>query len=210
MTTPIYHFTHAKNLPTILRAGRLYCKSQISDSDQVVNVSHQSVQEKRRNKRVRCHPGGILHDYVPFYFAPRSPMMYVISRGGVEGYDTNTIPLIYLVSSVERIQEMNLQFAFSDGHPVVALSRFYNDIEDLNRVDWPVMRARLWKETEEDPDKSRRRQAEFLIHGTFPWDAIEFLAVKNPEMKRRLEQYLVEQWPDRVKSVKVEPDWYFP
>lgn len=209
--TPIYHFTHAKNLSTILGEECLHCKAQLPAGDQLVNVAHQSVQEKRRDKRVDCEPGGILHDYVPFYFAPRSPMMYAISKGGVEGYDSNTTPLIYLVSSVQRVEEAGCAFVFSDGHPIVALSRFYNDVSDLNKVDWTVMRARMWKETDEDPDpdKSRRRQAEFLVHGTFPWEAVEYVVVKNSEVKRRLDGHLAEQWPDSVKPVKVEPHWYF-
>ncbi len=97
-------------------------------------------------------------------------MLYVISRGGVEGYNSNTTPLIYLVSSVQRVQKLGLNFAFSDGHPIMVLSRFYNDVAALDKVDWRVMEARMWKETEEDPDtdKSRRRQAAFLVHGAFP------------------------------------------
>lgn len=209
MPTPIYHFTHAKNLPEILRAGCLHCKARLPTGSQLVNVSHQSVQEKRRNKQVKCAPGGILHDYVPFYFAPRSPMMYVISRGGVEGRSSDTTPLIYLVSSVRRVHETGLRFVFSDGHPVVAVSRFYNDAADLNRVDWKVMRMRRWNDTQDDPDKSRRRQAEFLVYGTFPWDAVEYLAVRNANVKRRLEKYLSEKWPDRVRPVKVASGWYF-
>ncbi len=209
--TPIYHFTHAKNLSSILSTGYIYCKSQLPDSDQLVNVSHQNIQEKRRNKQIGCHPGGILHDYVPFYFATRSPMMYVISRDGVEGYDSNTKPLIYLVSSIERVRELGLSFAFSDGHPIMALSRFYGDVARLNKVDWEVMEARMWRETEEDPDpdKSRRRQAEFLVHRKFPWDAVEYLAVKNRDVKDRLDRHLSEDWPEKVKPVKVEPGWYF-
>lgn len=136
MPTPIYHFTHAKNLDEILNAGQLHCKAKLPTGIQLVNVSHQNLQEKRRNKPVGCYPGGILHDYVPFYFAPRSPMMYVISKGGVAGYNSNTTPLIYLVSSVERVQEARLDFAFTDGHPIMALSRFYNDPVDLSKVDW--------------------------------------------------------------------------
>jgi len=167
---PIYHFTHAQNLSEILSAGCLHCKARLPTGSQLVNVSHDSLQERRRNKHVKCDPGGILHDYVPFYFAPRSPMLYVISRGGVEGYNSNTTPLIYLVSSVQRVQKLGLNFAFSDGHPIMVLSRFYNDVAALDKVDWRVMEARMWKETEEDPDtdKSRRRQAAFLVHGAFP------------------------------------------
>lgn len=129
--TPIYHFTHAKNLPTILDSGQLNCKVRLPDSGQLVSVSPDSVQEKKRNERVDCDPGGILHEYVPFYFAPRSPKIYVIPKGGVEGYDSNTTPLIYLVSSVERVRETGPRFAFSEGHPVVVLSSFYNDTADL-------------------------------------------------------------------------------
>lgn len=209
MSTPIYHFTHAKNLQEILREGRLRCKAQLPTGGDLMNVSHESVQEKRRNKQVGCEPGGILHDYVPFYFATRSPMMYVISRGGVEGYDSKTTPLIYLVSSVERVREMALKFVFSDGHPIVKLSRFYNDAADLDKVDWEVMKARYWNDTEEYPDRERRRQAEFLALDAFPWDAVEFLAVKNANVKRRLDAYLATDWPDLVRPVRVAPSWYF-
>lgn len=207
--TPIYHFTHAKNLRGILEVERLHCKARLPSGSQVVDTSHHSVQEKRRAKQVRCEPGGILHDYVPFYFAPRSPMMFVISKGGVEERSSDTKSLIYLVSSVQRVQEMGLKFAFSDGHPTKAFTRFYNDVAYMDRVDWKVMKMRRWNDTDEDPDRSRRRQAEFLVHETFPWEAVEFLAVKNAEMKRRLDAFLSENWSDRVKYVEVHADWYF-
>jgi hypothetical protein len=136
----------------------------------------------------------------------------VISKGGVEGYSSDTKPLIYLVSSVERVQELGLKFAFSSGHPIMLLTQFYNNVADLDKVDWEAMRSRMWKETEEDSDtdKSRRRQAEFLVHREFPWDAVEFLAVKNQNVKNRLDRHLTEKWPGRVRPVRVEPGWYFP
>jgi hypothetical protein len=71
------------------------------------------------------------------------------------------------------------------------------------------MEARYWSDTREDPDKSRRRQAEFLVYDAFPWEAVEFLAVKNAEIKRRLDKFLAEEWPNRVKLVRVAPGWYF-
>lgn len=208
--TPIYHFTHANNLPGIFDAGYLYCKNRLPSGAQVVDVSLQNVQERRRDRRVDCGPGGILHDYVPFLFAPRSPMMFLISKGGVEGRSKDTTSLIYMVSSVERVREAGLVYVFTDGHPIVKLSRFYGDPADLNKVDWQVMRSRMWNDTEAQPDRERRRQAEFLVHKAFPWEAVELLAVKNSGMKRRLERYLSEKWPGRVKPVRVEPRWYFP
>ncbi len=38
------------------------------------------VVSRRRRLPVPCHPGTWVGDYVPFYFCPRSVMLYVISR----------------------------------------------------------------------------------------------------------------------------------
>lgn len=102
-----------------------------------------------------------------------------------------------------------MQLVFSDGHATKFPSKFYEDFIDLNQIDWEVIGMRYWANTEEDPDRTRRRQAEFLVHKSFPWDIVESLAVKTPDMKRRLEKYLIEEWPDLVKPVRLERDWYF-
>ncbi|CAN5839911.1 hypothetical protein BH23ACT11_BH23ACT11_13150 [soil metagenome] len=123
--------------------------------------------------------------------------------------NSDTERLVYLVSSLDRVQEAGLSFVFSDGHATKAFTRIYNDPASLDKVDWSLMQEQYWSDTGEDPDRSRRRQAEFLIHGSFPWDAMEYLAVKTPGMKRRLDAYLTEQWPHRIRPVKVRSSWYF-
>ena len=47
------------------------------------NIAYESIQDRRSIKSVPCGVGGSLHDYVPFYFAPRSPMLYTIHRGNL-------------------------------------------------------------------------------------------------------------------------------
>ena len=42
-------------------------------------------------------PGGAVSDYVLFYFAPRSPMMYAIHRGNVPTYGELGTGIDYLV-----------------------------------------------------------------------------------------------------------------
>jgi hypothetical protein len=110
---------------------------------------------------------------------------------------------------VQRVQDERLSFAFSDGHPIVALSSFYEETADLDKVDWKVMRLKYWQDTDKDSDRERRRQAEFLVHEIFPWEAVEYLAVRTPDMKRRLDKYLSEEWPHRIRPVKVRSSWYF-
>ena len=36
----IYHFTDATNLPDILKAGHVYCKSGLPEGAQITDISH--------------------------------------------------------------------------------------------------------------------------------------------------------------------------
>ena len=206
---PIYHFTDASNLPGILEVGEIYCKSRLPTGLQAVDISHYDIQQRRQTKLVDCGPGGVLHDYVPTYFGTKSPMMFSISRGGVEGCSSDTKRLVYLVSSVQSIQKAGTRFVFSDGQATKAFTKFYEDAANLDKVDWDIMEELYWNDTEEDGDRKRRRQAEFLIYKTFSWQAVEFLAVKNQNLKNRLDKYLSETWPRKIKPVKVRSSWYF-
>jgi len=152
-------------------------------------------------------PGGVIHDYVPFYFAPRSPMLYAISCGGVAGYSDGQKPIVHLVSSAEAVQEAGLPFVFTDGHAIMDLSDFFNDLNELPRVDWTVMRSRYWNDTVQDPDRCRRRQAEFLVHRSLPWDLIEEIGVMSQETKRGVDAILPEA--GHRPRVVVRAGWYY-
>lgn len=206
--TPIYHLTHIANLEGILAAGGLECKAGMANA-QHVDVSHYDLQERRRRRDVTCAPGGNLHDYVPFYFAPRSPMLYALYRGNVAGYEGGQTPLVYLVSSVQRVAERRLPFVFTDGHPIMVFSKFYSEVEALDRIAWDVMSGTYWNDTEEFPNRKQLRQAEFLVHRTFPWEAVEFLAVRSSTAKTQVERVLSTAPQRSTKPVRLVPRWYF-
>ena len=52
-------------------------------------------------------------------------------------------------------------FVFTDGHAIMQLSKFYDDLGYLTEIDWDIMEEKYWRDTIEDPDRKRRRQAEF-------------------------------------------------
>ncbi|MBD3884903.1 DUF4433 domain-containing protein [Phormidium tenue FACHB-886] len=62
---------------------------------------------------------GTLTDYVPFYFAPCSPMLYAIHQGNVPTHSDGQEGVIYLGSTVETVQQANLSFVFTDGHGIM-------------------------------------------------------------------------------------------
>ena len=59
------------------------------------DIAHQNIQTRRSTTEVPVPPCRMLHDYVPCYFAPRSPMLYAIKNGKVEGYPGTQSDIIY-------------------------------------------------------------------------------------------------------------------
>jgi hypothetical protein len=208
MPTFIYHITHIKNLKFILESGGLIANSGLKRQQiNYQDIAHGHIQDRRALTRVPCAARGCLHDYVPFYFAPRSPMLYAIHRGNVEGYADGQNPIIHLVSEAETIAANNLAFAFTDGHAVIAYSEFYDDLQQLDMIDWEIMSADFWGNTQEDGDRKRRRQAEFLVHQFCPWTLIKEIGVINSTLQKQVREILQDfnyQTPIRVYS-----SWYY-
>jgi hypothetical protein len=83
---PLYHITALGNLERIVECGMILCKNELeARALSAISIAHQQIQDRRARWPVPLDPGGVLHDYVPFYFCPRSPMLYAIHSGEVEG-----------------------------------------------------------------------------------------------------------------------------
>ncbi|MFC3980774.1 type II toxin-antitoxin system toxin DNA ADP-ribosyl transferase DarT [Streptosporangium jomthongense] len=205
----IYHFTHVKNLPRILKEGALLSDSLVQAGQKLtVEVGDLHVKKQRRSMKVTLPPGGCPADYVPFYFAPRSPMLYVINKGGVEQYREGQEPLIYLVSSVDRIVSEQLDWVFTDGNCASGITEYFNDLENLKQaVDWPLMGSMIWKNTAEDPDRMRRRMAEFLVHRQVPRNCLLGIATKTKEIEKEVKEI----FQKRNESIYVDTrsNWYY-
>lgn len=204
----LYHFTHVDNLPSIANDG-LCSDSAVEDSDLLeVDVGNQDVKARRRRMEVPVGPGGVVADYVPFYFAPRSPMLFAIHKGGVPTYRGGQEGLVYLVARVGTIVDRELEYVLTDRNAAEALTAFSDRIDDLEEfVDWPLMGERMWHNTQEDPHRRSRRMAEFLVHGCVPWDALVGLAARTEEDSRKAATRLASLAGD--VRIMVRPGWYF-
>lgn len=207
--TAIYHITHARNLAGIAGRGGLCCdRIRIAEGITNVNIAHAGIKQWRMARAVKAGPGGVIADYVPFYFAPRSPMLYSINGGYVAGYTEGQRLVVHLVSSAEAVKAAGLRFAFTDGHAPMAVSRHFDDLAHLDEVDWSVMPLTFWNDTQDDPDRKRRRQAEFLVHGRCPWELIHEVGVMDAKIAEAVEG-LLERMGGHRPSVKVHRDWYY-
>ncbi len=172
-------------------------------------IHNAEIQQKRQIKQIPYRFGGVVHDYVPFYFGYLSPMMLNLKTGRVPGYNEGQEPLIYLVTTCQAVQDSGTGFVFTDGHCLATLTDWFDDLTDLDRVDWNVVYERYWRDNLNDMDRQRRKQAEFLIHRFCAWELIKEIVVVNTAMKAKVEQIMATFPTDQRRVVRIRPDWYY-
>lgn len=172
------------------------------------SIAYEHIKKRRFSKSVTIGAQGVLADYVPFYFCNRSPMLNAISKGGVTGNQNTQLSIIYLVSSVERITSQSSQpWCFTDGHGIDQITQYYSDLKELINVDWEIISAWDYRDTPADNDRQRRKQAEFLVHKSFPIELIEKIGVYGAEQKKSVESILA-KYSCKIPVI-VEKKWYY-
>jgi len=208
--TPILRFIHVDNLHVYLRRGGLHAPSATpADGLQYRTIHSVEVQQKRLGKPVRCGPRGVIHDYVLFYFGRLSPMMLNLKTGRVAGYSEGQEPLIHLVSTCQAVHQSGVRFVFTDGHGLATFTEWFDDLSDLDKVDWDVVDGRYWADTEADMDRQRRKQAEFLVYGFCDWSLIKEIVVIDNGVAAKVEAIQQEFPAEQRRTVAVRRDWYY-
>lgn len=208
--TPILRLIHIRNLHVYLARCGIHAPNQEPEDGLVYQPNHDvEIQQKRGIEAVPCDPGGVVHDYVPFYFGYLSPMMLQLKTNRVSGYTEGQEPLIYLVSTAQVIRDSGTGFVFSDGHGIAAFTEWFNDLADLDKVDWGMVNERYWKEEPRDVDRQRRKQAEFLVSRFCGWELIQKIVVIDPTMQRGVKEILKNYSEDLRRPVQVKSDWYY-
>jgi len=203
LPTPIYHFTHISNLSSLISSGGVICKNGVDSSSIIYrSAAYDSVQGHREIFKVPVAPGGLIHDYVPFYFNSRSPMLFAVHRGNIPGVSMSEV--VFFKTTAQTIEGAGKLFVFTDGHGIMDLTDYYNNLNELSEVPWDVVNAKYWTNF---VDGRRLRQSEFLVHSKLDWELIETIGVYNQTMKDRVEgliQHLVHK-----PSVEIKLSWYF-
>jgi hypothetical protein len=217
--TLIFHITAIPNLTAMASAGELLSKTLVSPLGiQAADIAYQNIQGRRASRPVPIPPNGILHDYVPFYFAPRSPMLMTINSGNVLNSTYRQDDIVHLVSNAQVIAVLGLRFVFTDLHAALDYARFFGALEDLKEIAWDLFYeqpqldgyCQYWTSRHTPAKHAQRReirQAEFLVHQRLPLAAITQIGVRNENMEARVRAALAgTNWrPDIVRH----PGWYY-
>jgi hypothetical protein len=179
----VYHITHVNNLPRIIAAGGLSSdRRRIAQGLACDLVGMSSIKHRRLHQlRVDCRPNTFVGDYVPFYFCPRSIMLFILHRGNHPEvtYRGGQGPIVHLradLAAVVRWADANRRaWAFTNGNAGAYVTTFFNDLGRLDEVNWDAVAATDFR----DAVVKEGKQAEFLLQDWFPWELVEFIGVQN-------------------------------
>jgi len=148
----LYHMTHKKNLPYILKHG-LLCHEDAHDSGyNKKNIANSDV-IARRERKIDPIYNQLVINYVPFYFRIKNPMLFV-----KRAIQDDIVILCYDPSLLLKEETI-----FTDGNAASDNTKFFNDISNLNKLNWECLNARYWHDF---PDGKREKMAEVLVGGT--------------------------------------------
>lgn len=171
-----FHFTHIKNLDSVIKNGILCTNTKNAKGIQHENVASESIQARRNEMDVTCGPKGKVHDYVPFYFTSMNPMfLSVINRK-----NQDQPFMIFFCLSIDKIENKNTVFTDASANTIPP-PNFYEKSSDLNCLDWKNIDSRKWSFSDDDRHK---KMAEVLIHTNVDVSDIDAIVVYNDFIKK--------------------------
>ncbi|MFN7849333.1 MAG: DUF4433 domain-containing protein [Burkholderiales bacterium] len=205
----IYHIVHVDRLPSIVATGGLLSDAMVQAQGlggTMIGMNH--IKQRRLTElQLASHPGLFVGACVPFYFCPRSVMLFLIHRRNAElAYQGGQASIIHLQADLGAVvawanaQPARWAFTLSN-----AGSYFFEDRNDLARlgeINWPAVQATDWR-----GGLKEGKQAEFLLEQWFPWHLIERIGVHSATVYGQVVNALPAH--GHRPTVEVLTDWYY-
>jgi hypothetical protein len=207
----IYHITHVDNLAAIVTEAILHSDAAIIvRGGPAVPIGMSAIKRRRVEEiEVSCHPGTKVGDYVPFYFCPRSVMLYLLYQANHQDltYRGGQRPIVHLEADLHEVvdwaQAQDRRWAFSLSNAGSYYVEIFNRLERLDQINWGAIAATDFRSA----DIKEGKQAEFLLHGSFPWELVRRIGVISAEMKARAEASIAEA--THQPPVEILTNWYY-
>lgn len=111
-----------------------------------------SIKERRLSNSLASHRGLQVGECVPFYFCPRSVMLYVIHMANHDelAYRGGQRPIVHLEADFREAiawagrQRPVRRWAFTTSNAGSYYFDDYSDPADLDKVDWTAVHANQW------------------------------------------------------------------
>jgi hypothetical protein len=199
----IYHITDVANLPSILASDGLHSDAVMAKQNPALVIGYDHMKKRRLQElRVDCCRARFVGEFVPFYFCPRSPMLFTINKGNVEGRPPGCQrTIVHLVSTLQVGFATGSDWAVSSGNAGAYHTTFDNQLMAVAMLDWDSINAISWQ------GRQHQKAAEFLLADHFPWSGIQKIGCYNSAVARQVSELLANA--EHKPAVGVQADWYY-
>ena len=205
----IYHIVHVDRLPSIIADGGLLCDAEIARSEALgTTIGMNHLKRKRLTElSLQSYPDLLVGACVPFYFCPRSVMLYVIKKANHPqlSYRGGQGPIIHveadLRSTVAWAEEHDLRWAFTLSNASAYYFEDRSDLEQLDEIDWDAVEAENWQQCRES------KQAEFLVEQRFSWELVSRIGVFTRQVGHQVAAVL--EGSTHRPPVEIRSEWYY-
>jgi hypothetical protein len=136
-------------------------------------------------------------------------MLYILHKGNHPDVDyrEGQQPIVHLRADfhavVEWAEVKRRRWAFSNCNAGATYASFYRDLGELDQLNWHAISANQWNE----PIMMDGKQAEFLVHESFPWRLVERIGVCSDQMAEQVSPAIA--GASHRPAVAVERGWYY-
>lgn len=205
----IYHIVHIDKLQSIINSGGLLSDSEvIAQNLGGTTIGMTRIKQRRLNElRLSTYPDVFVGQCVPFYFCPRSVMLYMIHRGNslditYQGGQDSIIHLeADLARSIDWANRNGKRWVFTSSNAGSRYFEDFNDLVDLHRIDWSVVSSSQWSHAKD------KKQAEFLCEQNFAWELVERIGVNTQGLYHEVQTILASAV--YKPTVAIKNDWYY-
>lgn len=212
MTMPvrpkIYHIAHVDRLSSIIANGCLWSDAEINARNlNGTTIGMSSIKQRRLTLPLNSHKNLHVGDCVPFYFCPRSIMLYLIHQANHPelSYRDGQSPIIHLQADLHSVvnwaNQQRRRWAFTKSNAGSYYFEDYCDLNQLTEIDWDAVNTHQWQNCKEG------KQAEFLLEQFFPWNLVEKIGVQSRITYQQVMNALAGN--AHRPQVTIESNWYY-
>jgi len=205
----LYHIIHVDRVASIVADGFLWSDSKSAQRQSPGTAIGMDTIKKRRLDELTLdsHPELHVGECVPFYFCPRSIMLYLIYRANHpnlvfrDGQSSIVHLELDMHSVVRWATTENHRWAFTLSNAGARYFEDRSDLDCLHEIDWEAIDARDWQRCQEG------KQAEFLVENECNWELITRIGTATPEIRSQVSAAIA--GAAHTPVVEVRTDWYY-
>jgi hypothetical protein len=210
----IYHIVHLDRLPSIVKDGFLWSDAAMAARVGCgTTIGMSAIKARRLTLELDSHAGLHVGECVPFYFCPRSIMLFLLYLGNHPelSYRGGQGPILHLecdlLTTVAWARKAGKRWAFTLSNAGANYFEDRNSLKQLDEVNWDAVVARKWSGPGISSSVKEGKQAEFLVEEQFPWHLVEQVGTCTLAIAKQVAQTL--RNCSHKPTVSVQRAWYY-